>query len=113
MCRVSRVCVVVLLALACLAGVSAADGWHQFQKDALNTGITSDAVPRSDPELVWGRFAHTDEWGNGIDVPPIIVGDLVYVYDVNGTLWAFNRTDGTRIWRNETSIGFQSSTLLR
>ncbi len=44
--------IVALLALACLVGVSAADGWHQFQKDALNTGITSDAAPRSDPELV-------------------------------------------------------------
>ena len=117
MCPRSRwICAIVaLLALACLAGVSAADGdgWHQFQKDSRNTGATPDAAPRSNPELVWSRFTHTDEWGNGIDVPPIIAGDLVYVYAVNGTLRAFNRTDGTLIWRNETSVGFQSSTLLR
>ena len=115
MCPRSRcVCVLVmLLALVCLTGVSAADGWHQFQKDALNTGTTSDAAPRSDPELVWSAFMHTSMRSGGIDVPPIIAGDLVYVYDVNGTLWAFNMTDGTRIWRNETSVGFQGSTLLR
>ena len=102
--------IVALLALVCLAGVSDADDWHQFQKDALNTGITSYAAPRSDPELVWSAFTHIDEWGNGIDVPPIIAGDLVYIYDVNGTLQAFNKTGGTLIWRNETSVGFQSST---
>ncbi len=102
--------IVALLALACLAGVSAADGWHQFQKDAMNTGITSDAAPGSDPELVWSAFTHTSKWGGGIDVPPIIAGNLVYIYDVNGTLRAFNKTDGTVTWRNETSVGFQGST---
>lgn len=68
MCPRSRVCVVVLLALVCLAGVSAADGWQQFQKDALNTGTTSDAAPRIDPELVWSRFTHIDEWGQWKDI---------------------------------------------
>ena len=114
---------VLFAAMLCLAGVpfgaaqhlpSTVDGdWHQFQKDSSNTGITSDAAPRSDPELVWSRFTHTSIWSGGINVPPIIVGDLVYIYDVNGTLHAFNMTDGTLIWRNETSVGFQSSTLLR
>ncbi len=58
---------------------------------------------------MWSAFTHTS-WGNGIDAPPIIAGDILYVCDVNGTLWAFNRTDGTLVWRNETSVGFQSST---
>ena len=108
--RVSMVCIVVLLVLACLSGVSAADSWHQFQKDSLNTGITSDATPTADPVLVWSAFTHTSECGTGIDAPPIIAGDLVYVYDVNGTLQASDRINGTLIWRNETSVGFQSST---
>ena len=111
MCPQSRFVCVLLLALACFAGVSAAVDWHQFQKDALNTGATPEAAPRSDPELVWSAFTHTDEWGNGIDIPPIIAGDLVYVYDVNGTLQALGRTGGTLMWSNETSVGFQGSTL--
>ncbi len=112
MCPRSRVvCVIVaLLALACLAGVSAAEDWHQFQKDSRNTGATQDTTPRSDPELVWSAFTHTSEWSGGIDVPPIIAGGIVYVYDINGTLHAFDMTNGTRIWRNETSVGFQGST---
>ncbi len=110
MCPLSRCVIVALLVLACLTGVSAADGWHRFQKDSLNAGITSDAAPTADPELVWSAFTHRNDLGNGIDVPPIIAGDLVYVYDANGTLQAFNKTDGALIWRNETSVGFQSST---
>ena len=103
----SRACAALLLALACLAGVSAADtdGWHQFQKDALNTGITPDAAPRTDPELVWSMQT------GAIDVPMIIAGDLVYVYDANGTIRAFDKRNGDLVWRNETSSWrLQSST---
>jgi hypothetical protein len=95
MCPRSRMCIVVLLALACLAGVSDAGGWHQFQKDSRNTGITSDAAPRSDPELVWSMQT------GSIDVPPIIAGDLVYVYDANGTIRAFDKKSGDPVWRND------------
>ena len=107
MCPRSRcVCVLVaLLALACLAGVSAADGWHQFQKDALNTGATSDAAPRIDPELVWSMQT------GAIDVPPVVAGNLMYVYDANGTIRAFDKRNGNLVWRNETSPWIlQSST---
>ncbi|MEA1944411.1 MAG: PQQ-binding-like beta-propeller repeat protein [Euryarchaeota archaeon] len=105
MCPLSRCVLVALLVLACLSGVSAADGWHQFQKDEVNTGITSDAAPRSDPELVWSMQT------GAIDVPPIIAGDLVYVYDANGTIRAFDRANGNLVWRNETSPWMlQSST---
>ncbi|MCK4623680.1 MAG: PQQ-binding-like beta-propeller repeat protein, partial [Phycisphaerae bacterium] len=94
----------LFVALVCLSGVSSAGNWSQFQKDSQNTGITMDAAPAGNPELVWS--VRTD----GIDVPPIIAGDLVYVYDANGTIRAFDRINGTLIWRNETSAGFQSST---
>jgi len=100
----------VLAALLLMLAAASASDWSQFQKDCVNRGVTSDAAPRSDPELVWSAFTHIDEWGNGIDAPPIIAGDLVYVYDVNGTLQAFDRINGTLIWRNETSVGFQGST---
>jgi len=99
------VCIVVLLALVYLTGVSAAGDWHQFQKDETNAGITPDAAPRGDPELVWRVQT------GGIDVPPIIAGRLVYVYDANGTIRAFDKKSGDLAWRNETaSWMLQSST---
>jgi outer membrane protein assembly factor BamB len=95
----------VLLALVYLTGVSAAGDWHQFQKDETNAGITPDAAPRGDPELVWRVQT------GGIDVPPIIAGRLVYVYDANGTIRAFDKKSGDLAWRNETaSWMLQSST---
>ena len=95
----------VLAALLLMLAAASASDWSQFQKDALNTGITSDAAPRSDPELVWS--VQTD----GINVPPIIAGNLVYVYDANGTIRAFDKKSGDLVWRNETSPWMlQSST---
>ena len=107
MCPRSRCVIVVLFVLACFAGISAADGdgWYQFQKDSQNTGITPAAAPRSDPELVWSMQT------GAIDVPPIVAGDFVYVYDANGTIRAFDKRNGNLVWRNETSSWMlQSST---
>ena len=98
----------MLFALVCLTGIPAAasvSGWHQFQKDPLHTGTTSDAAPGSDPVLLWSMQT------GAINVPPLVAGDLVYVYDANGTMWAFDRRCGSMVWRNETSPWFiQSST---
>jgi len=105
----TKTILMLTIVMITLTGTAIASDWQQFQKNEVNNGLTDSPAPRSDPELVWSRFTCTS-WGNGIDVPPIIAGDLVYVYDVNGTLQAFNRADGTLIWRNETSVGFQSST---
>ena len=88
--------------MAC--GVSAASDWHQFQKDETNAGVTHDAAQTSDPELVWN--IRTD----GINVPPIIAGDLVYVYDANGTVRAIDRKNGSLVWSSETFTGLQTST---
>ncbi|KAB3545337.1 MAG: PQQ-binding-like beta-propeller repeat protein [ANME-2 cluster archaeon] len=106
----TKTILMLTIVMITLTGTAIASDWQQFQKNETNNGLTGGPAPRSDPELVWSAFTRTDELGNGIDVPPIIAGDLVYVYDADGTLWAFNKTDGTLIWRNETSVGFQSST---
>ena len=87
------------------------DNWYQFQKDEINAGITYSPAPTEDPELAWSAFTYGSEWGNGIDVTPIIAGDLVYVYVANGSIWAFDKTSGDLIWKNETTGGnLQTST---
>ena len=85
--------------------------WHQFQKDEINTGITYTSAPTKYPELAWSAFTYGSEMGNGIDVTPIIAGDMVYVYAANGSIWAFDKTSGDLIWMNETTGGnLQTST---
>jgi outer membrane protein assembly factor BamB len=97
----------LFLVLVSLSGISAAAsdcGWHQFQKDETNAGVTHDAAQTSDPELVW------DMQTGGINVPPIVAGDLVYVYDANGTIRAIDRKNGSLVWSGETFTGLQTST---
>jgi len=95
----------------CTAPPAPQPDWHQFQKDEINTGITYSPAPTEDPELAWSRFTYTSEWDNGIDVTPIIAEDMVYIYAANGSIWAFNKTNGDLIWQNETTGGnLQTST---
>ena len=91
MCPWGGMGVFVLLALACLAGISAASDWHQFQKDETNAGVTHDSAPTSDSKLAWNM--QTD----GINVPPIVAGNLVYVYDANGTIHVIDRKNGSLV----------------
>jgi len=92
-------------------GMALDSNWHQFQKDEKNTGIIYSSAPIKYPELAWSRFTYTSECGNGIDVTPIIAEDIVYVYAANGSIWAFDKTNGDLMWKNETTGGnLQTST---
>ncbi|HJH27482.1 MAG TPA: hypothetical protein C5S37_12155 [Methanophagales archaeon] len=85
--------------------------WQQFQKDEKNIGIIYSSAPIKDPELGWRAFTYGSEWSNGIDVTPIIAGEMVYVFAANGSIWAFEKTSGDLIWQNETTGGnLQTST---
>ena len=92
-------------------GMALNSNWHQFQKDEKNTGIIYSSAPTKDPEFAWRAFTYGSEWGNGIDVTPIIAGEMVYVFAANGSIWAFDKTNGNLIWKNETTGGnLQTST---
>ncbi len=105
---------IIILALTVLAlatPLSSAADWQQFQRDEQNGGVTDSPAPIECPELAWSAFTYTSEWGNGIDVTPIIAGDVVYIFAANGSIWAFNRTNRDLIWENETTGGtLQTST---
>ncbi|MEA3324158.1 MAG: PQQ-binding-like beta-propeller repeat protein, partial [Euryarchaeota archaeon] len=104
---------ILLPALAVLVlatSISSAADWHQFQRDEQNAGVTYSPAPTEYPELAWNAFTCTSD-GNGIDVTPIIAGDKIYVFAANGSIRAFNRTNGDLIWKNETTGGtLQTST---
>ncbi len=103
--------ILVLTILALATPLSSAADWQQFQRDEQNIGVTYSPAPIEYPELVWSAFTNTSEWGNGIDVTPIIAGDKIYVFAANGSIWAFNRTNGDLIWKNKTTGGtLQTST---
>ncbi|RLG30032.1 hypothetical protein DRO03_05650 [Methanosarcinales archaeon] len=104
---------ILLPALAMLVlatSIASAADWQQFQRDEQNAGITHSPAPTEYPELAWNAFTCTSD-GNGIDVTPIIAGDKVYIFAANGSIRAFNRTNGDLIWKNVTTGGaLQTST---
>ena len=88
-----------------LSAAALDSNWHQFQKDEINIGVTYSPAPIEDAELAWSAFTYGSEMGNGIDVTPIIAGDMVYIYAANGSIWAFDKTSGDLMWKNETTGG--------
>ncbi|NOQ32887.1 MAG: PQQ-binding-like beta-propeller repeat protein [Methanosarcinales archaeon] len=107
----TKTILMLTIVMITLTGTAIASDWQQFQKNEVNNGLTDSPAPTEYPELAWSRFTHTSECGNGIDVTPIIAGDKIYVFAANGSIWAFNKTNGDLIWENETTGGtLQTST---
>lgn len=67
--------------------------WTQYQRNAGNTGYTSDIQgPSSNAEILWEFDA-----GSEVYAPPAIVGDMVYTVSAEGTLYAVR--DGRAEWQ--------------
>ena len=100
-----------LILLTSMASIATASDWGQFQSDWKNSAFEPGPAVKAKPEMIW--YEHTSANGdNGINVPPVIAGDLVYTYTTNGSVWAFNKHNGELVWRSKTSGGsaLQSST---
>ncbi|MBE3097353.1 MAG: PQQ-binding-like beta-propeller repeat protein, partial [Planctomycetes bacterium] len=85
------------------ASVRAAD-WPQLQADAERSGYSPDAV-RAPFKLKWAWFGDATRYPGqpaparatariGGLVQPVVVGDLVYVGAMDGTLYAIDRQKG-------------------
>ncbi len=85
--------------------VSAAD-WTQFQVNTQRTGITSDKAPITAPETsqCWDTYVASNGMG-GIDIVPLVVGDMVYVSTFDGSVWAYDKNTGVLQWTNSSSGG--------
>lgn len=86
--------------------VSSAGDWPQFQVNETHSGVTNSSGPVNNVSLAWTAKVNSISSGSaGVDVTPLVVGDSVFAYDCNGTLWAFNKTNGNLLWNADTSGG--------
>ncbi|WP_135606831.1 PQQ-binding-like beta-propeller repeat protein [Methanococcoides sp. NM1] len=101
----------IFIFLASISTVATSSDWSQFQSDWEHTALTQDPVVKENPETAWSVTTSMYE-KNGINAPPIIADDLVYIYTTNGSIWAFDKNNGDLVWRNKTTGGsvLQSST---
>jgi len=78
--------------------------WLEFQNDSSNTGYSFSYTPTSDPKLLWQNLTSSKQeplGGGGINVPPVIFGNKVFVTAGNASVWAFNKDTGNLIWSRE------------
>ncbi len=108
--------VTLFIMVAALGAIVQADepptttDWPQFQKDEVNSGKTSDWAPTDYPVMTWSQFTY-HSGGIGIEVVPIIAGDMVYIHAGDG-LWAFDKKSGEIKWQKSITGhgGLQTST---
>lgn len=78
--------------------------WTQFQKDSYHSAYTYEAAPVKDPELLWKSLTSPDQEAcesGGINVPPLISGNKIFVTAGNASVWAFNKSTGELLWKHE------------
>jgi outer membrane protein assembly factor BamB len=94
--------IAVLLHAALSPSWVLADGedWPQFQRNALNTGVTGSRAPIDAPREAWSAFTHYRAT-HGIDVTPVTANGMVFVIDVDGYAWAFDADEGSVVWSTE------------
>ena len=73
--------------------------WPQWQRDTNHSAVLATDEPVIDPELDW-----TYNGGSGINVSPLIVGDVIYTFNNAGQLSAIDKYTGTLIWKNSTDV---------
>ncbi len=92
----------VVLFFCILSSVVCASDWTQFQKDKINSGVTIDEAPISDPmtgnSLSWER-----ELSTGIDIAPIVNGNFVYVATGGNKVYAIDKNTGDISWEKSSS----------
>jgi outer membrane protein assembly factor BamB len=84
------------------------NNWLEFQKDSSNTGYSFSSAPTSDPKLLWKNLTSSKQkplGSGGINVPPVIFGNKVFVTAGNASVWAFNKDTGSLIWSKELGGG--------
>ncbi len=91
-----------------LSSGASASNWTQFQSNILNSGISTDKAPITEPDLNlswdYGLPGSGGSIGSAsINSPPLAVGDTVYAVTSGGTVSAINKITGVEKWN--TSIG--------
>jgi outer membrane protein assembly factor BamB len=76
--------------------ISSRDDWPQWQNGVVHYAIHETDNPVVSPTLQWTYEAGGK--GHAIDVTPIVVGDVVYIFDSSGNIHAVNRSTGSMIW---------------
>ena len=88
------------------------DNWEQFQKDSINSGLSSEPAPLANITKEWD-YQVGSTGSAGICVAPLATDDKVFALDAFGGMWAFNAKTGEQLWKTGlscTGMQFQLAT---
>ena len=104
----------VFVAVSLLGGVSslpateAEDAWPMFRANGLSQGVASKPLPPP-LKLRW-RFKVAD---GAFESTPTIVGELAFIADLDGSVFALNLKTGKPNWTFKSEIGFATAAAFR
>ncbi len=99
--------VLVLLGLSTAKGNEEAD-WPLFRGDSLSTGVARGDLPESLKEK-W-QFKVKE---GAFDATPVIVGQVVYIGDLDGTVYALDLETGEAKWQRKFDTSFLAAAAVR
>ncbi|MGE3796193.1 MAG: PQQ-binding-like beta-propeller repeat protein [Thermomicrobiales bacterium] len=83
--------------------------WPVPQGDIKGTrnadGSVIDSSSVSDLDVAWTFDLEASGFFGAITANPIVIGDAVYIQDMQSNIFAINRHDGSLIWRTNFTIG--------
>ena len=80
---------------------AASKNWPLFRGDPLSSGVAHTTLPEK-PELLW-KFTVKD---GAFDSTAAIADGVVYIGDLDGTLYAIDLVSGKEIWKQKFAAGF-------
>lgn len=83
---------------------SLAQDWPVFRGNSSASGVSDSTLP-STLELLWEYRVEN----GAFESTPVIVGDAVYIGDMDGTLFSLSLSDGHELWKVKTDSGFLAS----
>ena len=78
--------------------------WSMFRGNSLGTGVAH-SILKGEPELLWSFKVK----GGAFESTAAIVGDVVYISDLDGKIYAIDLKTGKKKWEYKTESGFSAS----
>jgi outer membrane protein assembly factor BamB len=83
--------------------------WPVFRGNSLATGVAPGKLP-DQPDLLWKYVVPK----GAFDTTAAIANDVVYLGDLDGTVYALNLADGSEVWKKTLGeSGFSAATAIR
>lgn len=107
--RLRLLSIAALIVASPLAAVEPSPkAWPLFRNDTLASGVAQSTLP-AEPKVLWKVTIS----GGAFEGTPVIADGVVYLGDMDGTVYAWNLEDGKERWKHKVDSGFIAAPAVR